>query len=278
MLIRNQTSPRLLQEIHNFDPRWGPSRLFEEDHQETDWCSHVYATNTDRSIIPEPNSRPKPGVTWRVAATCQKCRSHVDLILSYDQDCTNACPSEDHPFHHLIYTGGSLAEPGDEGGEGIYQFKCSAQTCQADLTLQFQRPVLNFKDVTHFIFPYEIQARLREARKMHGDDKVPSRNAAESLRVFRLSVEDALRGSGRSIPAGNATFMSVFGSTSGDLLERLEFSFDPTRDRNGAWTPPTPAPHPTEGAGDPTRSTLEDVRLVESITRLECEDFLSLYG
>jgi len=144
MSARNQTSAALLQEINNFDQRQNLKAFLDRDlvpkgHTS---CKHEYATNTDRSILPgDFSERPRKDTVWRVAATCLRCRCHVDVILQFEEECQSSCPVDGRPFHHFRYIPGSFAAD-SEAGEGIYQYRCTSPKCQADLIIQFQEPAI----------------------------------------------------------------------------------------------------------------------------------------
>jgi len=267
MSVRNQTSAALLQEINNFDQRPSLKAFLNPDlvpkgHTS---CKHEYATNTDRSVLPgDFGERPGKDTVWRVAATCLRCRCHVDVILQFDEECQSPCPVDGRPFHHFRYIPGSLAAD-SEAGEGIYQYRCTFPRCQADLYIQFQQPALKTGTVAHFNLEFAIRKRLADARVIYGD-AVTQRNAYEMLRIFRMAINNCLGTEpSRDIPLGNPTFMSVFGTgqDTRKMLESFGFQFipDPASARGlGRWRTPKPEPHPSRAAPNAERSGLEDVR------------------
>lgn len=263
MSNRSQTAPCLLQEINNFDPRPEPDAFLNKPSSVAGHvnCGHVWLTNPDRSRVPGASDRPEKDSWYRIAATCHKCRSHIDLVLIYDDACTNPCPSNGHPYHHFTHIS---IESKDTEKSGLFQFACSSPTCQALLIVHFQRPVLTIVDMSHFSNIWAIKARLQEARKYH--PTVPERGPAETLRVFRMTILNALNGpERRNINASNSIFMAAFGQETEKLLKRLGFRHIPDSTEQtrglGYWHPPAPAQHPpNDPAHDEERAFLEDVR------------------
>ena len=267
MSVRNQTSAALLQEINNFDQRPSLKAFLDPDlvlkgHTS---CKHEYATNTDRSILPgEFGERPGKDTVWRVAATCLRCRCHVDVILQFDEECQSPCPVDGRPFHHFRYIPGSLVAD-SEAGEGIYQYRCTSSRCQADLVIQFQQPAILSWAYMHFNGDFAIRKRMADARLIYGD-AVPQRSAYDMLRVFRLAITNCLGNeASRDIPLGNATYMSVFGTgqDTRKMLESFGFQFIPDAASSrgqGRWRTPKPEAHPPDAAPNVERAMLEDVR------------------
>jgi len=172
--------------------------------------------------------------------------------LQYDDYADVPCPAEGHPFHHFKFVG--RAGKDTEGGEGIYQFRCSARQCMADLYLNFQRPFVQLEDLTRFTSVFALKKRYAEAKARYPNAQ--ERNAYDTLRVVRLAIVNALsEATPRQIPEDNATFTTVFGTDSAGFLERLGFTRSPTRH----WISPRPGPH-TESEADSDRSSLEDAR------------------
>lgn len=263
MSNRSQTAPCLLQEINNFDPRPEPDAFLEKPTSVAGHvnCGHVWLTNPDRTRVPNGSERPGKDTWYRIAATCLKCRSHIDLVLIYDEQCPDPCPTNGHPYHHFTHIPITSKDPEKSG---LFQFVCSSSTCQALLILHFQRPVLTIVDLSHFSNVWAIKARLQEARKVY--PALPERGPAEVLRVFRMTVTNCLSGAERrDINASNSIFMAVFGPETDKLLRRLGFQHIPGSMEQtkglGHWRPPAPDQHPADDpAHNEERAFLEDVR------------------
>jgi hypothetical protein len=254
MLIPNLSAPCLLQEIHNFDQSGNIDAFLEREKipKGHKVCKHEYTIVPDRCMIPRSTAKPQKDTSWRASATCRLCRCHVDIILQYDEYAEVICPTDDQLFHHFKFIG--RASKDTEGGEGIYQFRCSARQCMADLYLNFQRPFVKAEDLTRFTSVFALKKRYADAKARYPNAQ--ERNAYDTLRVIRLAISNALsEATPRQIPEDNATFTTVFGTESASFLKRLQFTRSPT----GHWISPRPGPH-TESEADMGRSLLEDAR------------------
>jgi hypothetical protein len=254
MLIQNLSAPCLLQEIHNFDQSADIDAFLEREKipKGHKVCKHEYTLIPDRCIVPKNSAKLQKDSSWRAFATCRLCRSHVDIILQYDDFADVPCPTDDQPFHHFKFIG--RASKDTEGGEGIYQFRCTARQCMADLYLNFQRPFVKADDLTRFTSVFALKKRYADAKAKY--PKAQERNAYDTLRVVRLAIINALaEATPKQIPEDNSTFSTVFGPESAEFLERLGFTRSPTHH----WISPRPGSH-TDAEADPGRSSLEDAR------------------
>ena len=256
MVTLYRTAPCLLHELLIDDPR---PQVPGSRPQVV--CNHVYTPVDKRSSAPSPEEWPQQGATWRTEALCQECRSHITLVVSYQQASPLPCPNRDYPLHHVKPTSSDSLE----GSIHSFSYICSSPECKAEITAQARAPTLTPDDVAFLTSMSALQSRSKSVRERYPE--MPDQQAIQSLATFRQYINNAIsREEDRAIPSGNNFFMDALGQDAYELLTRLGFSpLMPSNGENQAitsWLPPKPSQYPD----DTLRNRLVDV--VDELTSL----------
>ncbi|KAI2826377.1 hypothetical protein CBS147343_605 [Aspergillus niger] len=259
-----KTAPRLVQDIHDYDPVHPPGsgrNLLSEvppvfpDHYigpsefiSPSACRHTYVIKSKQSFLPKPEQRSSSGNPTKVSAICSKCRYHLQLVVTS----TPGIGSQSLPghIHHLVYKsgrqrGGASAEEITPKGQvaETFHYDCSYLTCPAAVSVRIVSPVLHPEWVQLLTDPELLQQRADEAIQTHperleGIARPQPINVLENLHAY---ISNAFNPSqqNKSISAINKRFITCFGvegKPCKDLLEFLGFSVK----NEGFWEPPRP--------------------------------------
>lgn len=237
MLATFRTAPRLLQDLLTFDPCPKNSGIDLEVP-----CSHIYTVLDGRSNFPEPNRREAQWVEWKTVAICRECRSHITLVVTYQQSNGQRCPNKDYPLHHFKTVGRTETE------DNTYEscFVCTSPVCKVEVVARLRAPTLQLGDVTFLTDQSALRARAQATQERYPE--MQDRNAVQTLITFRSYVSHAIENrDDRQIPAANKFFMFTLGHDAHELLTRLGFSLaSPNKENEYFWNVPKPAQHPNQ--------------------------------
>ena len=209
-------------------------------------CKHQYVVKPKQSFIPALDERPTQDASYKVAAICQKCRTHVDLEVRYSYVWGfKPCPDAEKPFHHLIYRSSEIQPASDvpafEEGNGRFREKhilqCSSTDCGAFVHLSLKDPVVTAETIKNLVDPELLLARQDEVirtepQKMEGMSKAEGYDVLSDLRQYIRNAWDSTKPRGSTkgkIQLLNKRFMMRFGHSGmpcKGALESLGFKLE----------------------------------------------------
>ncbi|EUC39377.1 hypothetical protein COCCADRAFT_122 [Bipolaris zeicola 26-R-13] len=284
-----KTAPRLLQDLFTYDPRHeeraGRNLLTSPPPQHDANapavaavpfrnCRHNFFTKDKQSIPVEPGREPDTDTVYKVAAYCQKCRWHVDVVADHRNNdgkskwCGRG--NTDYALHHFLYQG----QEGSNGINGLeaqlpsrtYSFRCSAPQCSLHVRIGMRPPIFSEHDIEILTNQAKLRKRWEVAQHLAGDraDPVMARrvDAPDYLNTYLQDSLNPSKGKAR-IPLFNKKFLKTFGRDCDSILRRLGFENRQEEDEEGtlieAWYLPRPenTAHPLEYT---LRTKIEDAR------------------
>ena len=251
-----KTSPRLLSDLYNYDPRYLASTAyniltglpyFDEEEQKNvpppppgTSCKHKWSLKRNQSSLPKNSYKSDSSTVWKIAVYCSACRSHLDLLMDFRKMSPFAepCPTTSRPLHHFMHQPrlskprqyGMLAPDPDTGFSWVdeHHFECSAPECSARLVMWFKPPRLVPDWVKQLTDKFMIKARAERAM---AEDPERFEGHAVPLPVnvlhhLRLYIWNAVQNPERSrkIPGNNKQFLLSLGDSCADLLEYVGFT------------------------------------------------------
>ncbi|KAK6352819.1 ubiquitin-specific protease ubp2 [Orbilia brochopaga] len=227
---------------------------------------HIPGTSTtdsyERSLhnhifILKPNQSSKSpfpvqaGARHVVAACCQECRKHVELIIQHhdDADISSICPTAQNELHHFRYdphrsgpfaSADSLEEI--SGELDVRCFDCTNPGCKTSLriTVKSRRITDRFKSLltdTKTLWNRHNDAfakypeRFIDAKQalVNPNPKPvprPVPTPAMVLKTMRQAIIGVVSGTGRNIPRHNPRFTTHLGDECIPMLETLGFRYE----------------------------------------------------
>ena len=262
-------------------------------------CPHNFSTKTNQSQAPLLDARPQPDSIYRISAVCQKCRTHIQIIVDYTVRWRpGPCPNLHHPLHHLVHSPWkeNVARNGDTKKEHnanglIYAFECSSDTCSASVYVHLTPPRLLDMHVRTLTDKRLLEQRTSEAFETQAGHlegmKHPS--PVEVLSDLRAYVRNAWGKESRPINLENKRFIVRFGPQGhacSEVLEYIGFTLEvcPCSLGHGdrineltsnlnqprkCWRPPRPNLEDSTPYLDPSNLFLDDVEQELSILMLQ---------
>lgn len=255
ILLLGKTAPRLIEDLLNYDPRLeaiiGRNLLTSPPSTNDlysnvasilpdDACRHDFvAKQSQENELPPRDSRPEYASAYRIKAICQNCRYHLNLKISWTSFNPAgtlgfaSCPRQACPLHHFQYIReqSQLGKIGVGGTEHELDqtalFRCSSETCQAQLSVGLRRPVFNEDSIELLTSPQLLQQRFEHAKQLD-----PTRNdfkvarPVEALDALATYLKDGMNieNNRRQIPIRNKRYMVTFGEDCTALLTSLGFT------------------------------------------------------
>ncbi|KAF8461076.1 hypothetical protein BDZ91DRAFT_737822 [Kalaharituber pfeilii] len=174
-----------------------------------------------------------------VAATCRKCRIHIDVSLEFPKEILPIIPcgedNSDFPLHHFQYQPGQSKPlmPGDRIDRRV--FTCSAPSCSARLTVFSSLPHLSSFDERLLSDRATINERLRKVKELYPDLISASRTAFDVMHTLNLYLSNALIGKTSPIPRNHKRFVQDLGKDSDGIFRKAHFQLS---DDEENWIPP----------------------------------------
>ena len=244
-----RTAPSLLEDINLYDfQRPSPSGVNVLRDEPLQWardftistllptgsCLHVFCTKGSQSQLPLLDSRPEASSSYKVAAVCRKCRTHIQLIVDYTaRDDMAPCPNAVHPLHHLVHAPWREEVTRKEENGRIhdwkgetYAFECTSRTCSAVILIRLEPPRLSPHLVNVLTDQVMLNNRTEAAFKV-GQGRLEGFKHPSSLEVMsdlRKYLQNAwISKDSRPIRLDNKRFMLRFGPDGEECKELLEF-------------------------------------------------------
>ncbi|KAF6241209.1 hypothetical protein HO173_001003 [Letharia columbiana] len=214
-------------------------------------CKHKWSLKKNQSNLPGDGYKPDSSTVWKIALYCSVCRSHLDLLIDFQEGSafSSPCPTSSRPLHHFIHRPGLskprqhgfLAPDPDTGFPWVDEqhFQCSAVECSAKLVIWFKPPRLVPDWVKQLTDKFMIKTRAEKAmaedpKRFEGHAVPLPINVLSNLRVYIWNAVQTPEKS-RKIPGHNKQFLLSLGESCADLLEYIGFT------REGEdWLPPEP--------------------------------------
>ena len=255
-MLLGKTAPRLLEDLHLYNPQRLPSSQYNVLTQlpppfdggilprkaAKGACRHIWALKPHQSSAHELAGSPK-SQKLVVAAICTDCRMHLNLQLAYPHTIEPlSCPNPEAPLHHFIHVPNEFSGfvwrndgASHEWWQALEHFRCTSTTCQAELQVYARSPRLNAEWVELLTSDELISKRAQAAiatdpARFEG---VASPNAIQVLGNLQTYLGNALNGNDRKIMANNKKWMVTLGDPCAGLLEYLGF-----RRSQDEWNPP----------------------------------------
>ena len=195
----------------------------------------------DQSLVPALDTRPDDSCMYKVAAFCQECRYHLDLIIDYGESakCAKPCPNREYPLHHFLFVPDASLDSlaATNGGANELQqplefhFRCTSPTCAALLLVRLRPPRLRNDQLKLLTDERLLQNRRDTAillDTVRGGD-FPLSTPLTALDILHAYLRDSLDltrpPNKRRIPVLNRKYMVTFGQDCNDLLTDLGFTF-----------------------------------------------------
>ena len=205
--------------------------------------------------MPKAEQLPVASNIWSAAAICSKCRKHLDITINFPAN-TSPCPSGARPFHFFKHVSSAA---GADATKQSFQFQCFAETCRAELLVEFRDPILNAEDVSYLTDPATLRLRFKTAQAKYPD--VIERPALKVLDVLCTAINDALRlEKKRDIPVENKLFTVCLGDGIEGIFSKLEFAKHKPIGGKQYWKLPDPSKHLFDPHPDELRARLENAR------------------
>lgn len=302
-----KTAPRLVQDIQDYDPAHPPGtgRNLLSDvppvyyHQHYNGpqdfispsaCRHKYVRKDMQSFLSQPEQRRNAGTPSRVSAICTRCRSHLQMAVTYAGGLGQPIQSLSGHVHHFVYKSGrqrSGVSPAEVTPKGqvveSFQYECSYLSCSAAVSVRVLGPVLTDRWVrlltdTDLLAERADEAIAAHPERMEGIARPLPINVLTNLRIYIANaLTDAQRS--KSISAINKRFMACFGVEGRpcqELLESLGFTYkvniqyflsrynaqgfaNTEKQADGSWEPPRPNPWAEYPYQDHFKIFLDDV-------------------
>jgi ubiquitin carboxyl-terminal hydrolase 25 len=237
-----KTAPRLQEDLLQYDPRKEADRgynILTQPPPHFDGsnkaitpkgsCRHVLFIKYSQSKLPESAEDLSVAGKHKVAAYCQNCRYHIDVLVDCSavgpQSCL--CPNDEYPLHHFVSVEDG-PKPSRSRLPSPYpwlEFRCTASQCDLQLAIQYRPPRLTDQDIRLLTSSTLLKARAERVARLKPDGPVREKGPLDVLDILRTYLKDALdpESTKTRIPMQNATFMSVFGEDCQKLLEHLGF-------------------------------------------------------
>ncbi|KAF2737905.1 cysteine proteinase [Polyplosphaeria fusca] len=275
-----KTAPRLLQDLLTYDPRYeeraGRNLLTSAPpHHDPDSqparqvptrnCRHAFMIKPGQSMPPEAGQEPSHDTIYKVAAFCERCRWHLDVVVDLRDNGSQNTPcgqGTDVGIHHFRYVSDGNQDQDLFGIPNIprsYRFRCSADKCPVELTIRLHPPRFSDQDYSLLTNTLALRKRLDTAKTIAGDraDGQMARpvDALDYLITYLTDSLNPQKGKGR-IPVLNRKFLKTFGRDCDDILNRLGFTpaieIDDEGGQVDVWHLPKPseAQNPLDEAND----------------------------
>lgn len=286
VLRGGKTAPRLLNDLYDYDPRQlTPTAYnvltslpyFDEEepkilspHPPGKSCKHKWSLKENQSKLPVDSYKPDSSTAWKIAVYCSVCRSHLDLLINFQEGSASSspCPTGSRPLHHFIHQQGSskprqigFMSPNPDTGflwVDEQNFLCSAAECSARLVIRFKPPRLVPDWVKQLTDKFMIKARAEKAmadepKRFEGHAVPLPMNVLSNLRVYIWNAVHTPEKS-RKILGHNKQFLLSLGESCADLLEYVGFT------REGEdWLPPEPEVPAPDYLKTPLNVRLDDL-------------------
>lgn len=203
-------------------------------------CKHKWSLKKNQSNLPGDGYKPDSSTVWKIALYCSVCRSHLDLLIDFQEGSafSSPCPTSSRPLHHFIHRPdlskprqhGFLAPDPDTGFPWVDEqhFQCSAAECSAKLVIWFKPPRLVPDWVKQLTDKFMIKTRAEKAmaedpKRFEGHAVPLPINVLSNLRVYIWNAVQTPEKS-RKIPGHNKQFLLSLGESCADLLEYIGFT------------------------------------------------------
>ncbi|KAJ6263757.1 Ubiquitin carboxyl-terminal hydrolase [Drechslerella dactyloides] len=253
-----KTSPRLYSDILTYNPyNHGKNVLAELPPEYKPGAPPDYHRSAHNHVfILKPNqssTSPFPvqaGARHVVAACCQECRKHVELVLHHadNADISGICPTAQNDLHHFRYDSRrsvALVPSNREeisGERDIRVFDCTNPGCRTSLRVTFKHRRVTDKFKSLLTDTTTLWNRHTDAFKRYPERFIDAKQAqtdpdpkpvprplptpAMVLKTMRQAIVGVVSGTGRNIPRHNPRFTTHLGDECIPMLETLGFHFD----------------------------------------------------
>lgn len=249
-----KTTPRLLQDILDYDPRrarkpgnnlltdpppqykppkLAPLRFLPED------CQHRLFRKDNQSRVPPFDEKPNGESYYVSASYCAICFYHFEVIADYCQrpDRKRPCDlNHEYPLHHLQHFQSRFRSEDDiqsasdnyDSWTEKHRWSCSAPDCPVLIEVRISAPRLSKRHLrllsdSELVFSRGTRSIEADPVRYEGVAPLPP---TEVLSILRQYLYDALKGGGKRVAVRNKKFLLAFSDDCDEIFRYLKFQLE----------------------------------------------------